>query len=383
MIVQTAERLDHVKEYYFSKKLAQIRGMKTNGREVINLGIGNPDLEPHPSVIRSAITNTSLKDVHGYQPYRGIPALRGAFSLWYAKQFAVSLSAENEVLPLMGSKEGVMHISMAFLNKGDGVLVPNPGYPAYEAASKMCSADVQHYNLKQDNDWFPDFEEIEKKDLSGVKVMWVNYPHMPTGKRPTEKLFQKLIEFGLRHNILIINDNPYGLILNDKPMSMLSGRDAKSVALEMNSLSKSHNMAGWRIGMVAGSKNHIDAILKVKSNMDSGMFLPLQLAGIKALELGQEWYENLNDTYKERKELVHHILQKLGSKYAEDQSGLFVWSSIPEGWTGDEQFSEHLLHEHKLFITPGSVFGTNGRGYIRTSLCVPEDKLRESLQRIS
>jgi aspartate/methionine/tyrosine aminotransferase len=383
MKVQTAERLNHINEYYFSKKLSQIRSMPTNGREIINLGIGNPDMEPASEVIRSAVDSASLNSSHGYQPYRGIPELRESFSEWYRRIFHVTLSAEHEILPLMGSKEGVMHTSMAFLNRGDGVLVPNPGYPAYEAAAKMCGAKVNHYHLLQNNNWYPDFNAIEKINLDDVKIMWVNYPNMPTGKRATTSLFDSLIAFGHKHNILIINDNPYSLILNPNPLSILASEGAKEIALKMNSLSKSHNMAGWRIGMVAGSKSHIDAILKVKSNMDSGMFLPIQHAAVKALGLGGEWYEKLNAAYMTRRAIVHQILKKLGSAYETDQSGLFVWSTVPDKWRDAEQFSDHLLKKFGLFITPGSAFGSNGDRFIRTSLCVSEDRLKESLERIS
>lgn len=383
MKVKTANRLNDINEYYFSKKMSQIREMNSNGLDVINLGIGNPDMQPHNEVIKSAIESTALSTSHGYQPYRGIPELRNSFSEWYQRIFNVNLSPKTEILPLMGSKEGIMHISMAFLNEGDGVLIPNPGYPAYEAAARMVGARVSYYFLEEANSWQPNFEAIEKQELSNVKIMWVNYPNMPTGKRASDNLFEKLVAFGKKHNILIINDNPYALILNTQPTSILSVDDSKKIALEMNSLSKSHNMAGWRIGMVGGSEENIDAILKVKSNMDSGMFLPLQIAGIKALSLGTDWYEQLNVSYVRRREIVFKILKQLGSSHESEQSGLFIWSGIPENWNNSEEFSDFLLEKYNLFITPGTVFGTNGKRHIRTSLCVSEDRLHESLRRVS
>lgn len=383
MKIQTANRLSGINEYYFSQKLTQIREMNLNGLDVINLGIGNPDMEPDKEVIKSAIESAALTTSHGYQPYRGIPELRNSFSEWYKRIFNVNLSPQTEILPLMGSKEGIMHTSMAFLNEGDGVLVPNPGYPAYEAAAKMVGAEIIHYHLDDKNDWQPDFEAIEKQNLEGVKIMWVNYPNMPTGKRASNSLFKQLIAFGRKHNILIINDNPYALILNPQPSSILAVEGSKEIALEMNSLSKSHNMAGWRIGMVGGSEENIDAILKVKSNMDSGMFLPLQLAGVKALGLGKEWYEELNKSYVKRRKIVFDILNELGSEHKPEQSGLFIWSSVPDKWVNSEEYSDFLLEKYKLFITPGTVFGTNGKRHIRTSLCVSEERLNECLRRVS
>lgn len=383
MKVQAANRLIGIDEYYFSKKMAQIREMNSVGLDVINLGIGNPDMEPDKEVIKTAIESTALSTSHGYQPYRGIPELRNAFSEWYKRIFDVTLSPQTEILPLMGSKEGIMHISMAFLNEGDGVLVPNPGYPAYEAAAKLCSAQVHHYQLLSENNWQPDFATIEKQNLAKVKIMWVNYPNMPTGKRASDTLFEQLVTFGRKHNILIINDNPYAMILNPKPTSILAVAGSKEIALELNSLSKSHNMAGWRIGMVGGSEENIDAILKVKSNMDSGMFLPLQLAGAKALSLGSEWFERLNISYKKRREIVFDILKKLGSTHEAGQSGLFIWSSLPDAWADSEEYSDFLLDKYKIFITPGTVFGSNGKRYVRTSLCVSEERLHECLKRVS
>lgn len=383
MKVQTANRLIGVEEYYFSKKMAQIREMNANGLDVINLGIGNPDMEPDKEVIKCVMETAALSTSHGYQPYRGIPELRNAFSEWYKRIFNAKLSPNNEILPLMGSKEGIMHISMAFLNEGDRVLIPNPGYPAYEAAANLCGAKVLYYHLENKNNWLPDIDAIEKQNLAGVKIMWVNYPNMPTGKRASDTLFEQMIAFGRKHNILIINDNPYALILNPKPTSILAVEGAKDIAMELNSLSKSHNMAGWRIGMVGGSAENIDAILKVKSNMDSGMFLPLQMAGVKALGLGKDWHEKLNNAYAERRKTVFELLNKLGSKYEAEQSGLFIWSSVPEKWGNSEEYSDFLLEKYKLFITPGIIFGSNGKMHIRTSLCVSEERLKECLRRVS
>ncbi|HEY9114799.1 MAG TPA: aminotransferase class I/II-fold pyridoxal phosphate-dependent enzyme, partial [Bacteroidales bacterium] len=297
--------------------------------------------------------------------------------------FNVHLSPNNEILPLMGSKEGIMHISMAFLNEGDGVLIPNPGYPAYEAAANLCGAKKMYYHLESKNNWLPDIDAIGKQNLTGIKIMWVNYPNMPTGKRASDTLFEQLIAFGKKHNILIINDNPYALILNPQPTSILAVDGAIDIALELNSLSKSHNMAGWRIGMVGGSAENIDAILKVKSNMDSGMFFPLQMAGAKALSLGQEWYKKLNDAYTQRREIVFDILKQLGSNHEPGQSGLFIWSSVPEKWENSEEYSDFLLDKYKIFITPGNIFGSNGKKHIRTSLCVSEQRLNECLKRVS
>ncbi len=382
MRVQTADRLNFINEYYFSRKLSQIREMESKGIDVINLGIGNPDGPPSPEVIASVVSAANNSYSHGYQPYRGIRPLRVAFSEWYKTKFGVDLSPDNEILPLMGSKEGITHISLAFLNKGDGVLIPDPGYPAYESTARISGARCIFYNLDHKNSWCPNFSEIENEGLAGVKLMWVNYPNMPTGSRGSAKLFENLIEFGLKHNILIINDNPYSFILNQRPLSILSVDGAKEIALELNSLSKSHNMAGWRIGMVAGSSDHIDAVLKIKSNMDSGMFLPVQNAAITALSLGDNWYESINIIYRERREIAYEILNSLNCRFDKDQTGLFIWASLPDEWDSSIEFSEHLLNRINLFITPGSVFGANGRSYVRISLTVPAERLRESLARI-
>ena len=382
MRVQTANRLSLVNEYYFSSRLAQIRKENARGGNIINLGIGNPDMSPDLSVIQEASDSAFTGNSHGYQPYRSIPELRQAFGRWYKQMYNVNLDSEKEILPLIGSKEGIMHISMAFLNPGDGVLIPDPGYPAYEAVAGLCNARVQHYNLSSSKGWLPDFTELESLDLCGVKLMWVNYPNMPTGVSPERDTFRKLLDFGKANNILIINDNPYSLILSSNADSILSEEDALSGAMELNSLSKSHNMAGWRIGMLAASEDNINSILKVKSNMDSGMHLPLQKAAIKALDLPRKWYSGLNSIYRKRQKLVFDLLDKLGSVYSTRQSGLFVWSELPGAWKSSFDFSDHLLETTGVFITPGSVFGANGRNYIRTSLCAPEDKILEARERI-
>lgn len=380
MKVQTAERLNNISEYYFSGKLAQVRSMTARGIDVINLGVGNPDLSPHQSVINELALSSSQEGSHGYQSYRSVPELRTAFSKWYLARFGVNVNPETEILPLIGSKEGIMHISMAFLNRGDTVLIPDPGYPAYAAAAKLCGARVMYYNLTPGNAWLPDINEIEHLDLTGVKIMWINYPNMPTGVRADAGVFKSLVSFARAHNILLVNDNPYGLIQNPEPLSLLS-QGVSEHTIELNSLSKSHNMAGWRMGVLVAAEDNINAILKVKSNMDSGMFLPLQKAAVKALELPDSWYSGLNAVYSSRRELVFSLLAELGSEFYRSQSGMFVWSKIPAGWDSSYEYSDFLLDKAGIFITPGSIFGSNGRKYIRTSLCVSEERLRESIDR--
>lgn len=381
-MTKAAGRLNYIKEYYFSSKLKEIRELKARGEDIINLGIGNPDLAPSSRVIEKAIDTIRSNDSHGYQAYNSIPDLRLAFSEWYRVIYNVNLDFEKEILPLMGSKEGVMHVSLAFLNAADGVLIPDPGYPAYAAAAKICGARVIYYNLIEKNGWLPDLVELRSMDLSGVKIMWVNYPHMPTGKVAPAGVLKDLIEFGKENNIMIVNDNPYSLILNPEPISLLSFDPSMSHSMELNSLSKSYNMAGWRVGMIAGSEDNIDNVLKVKSNIDSGMFLPVQVAAIEALKAEKQWIDNLNTTYKKRREIVYEILNSLGSPYKEDQAGLFIWSSLPSGYLSSYDYSDYLLEKYRIFITPGSVFGTNGRKYLRTSLCLSEDMLGRSLKRI-
>lgn len=382
MKVKPAERTSAIQEYYFAKKLAELAKMIAGGVDVINLGIGNPDQMPSETVIQKLKEMAEKPNAHGYQSYKGIPALRNGFSEWYKREFSVSLDPENEILPLIGSKEGIMHISMAYLNAGDKVLVPDPGYPAYASAAKLCGAKVVNYDLLEVNSYYPDFKAIESNDLEGVKIMWVNYPNMPTGTSATKQLFNDLVKFGLKHNILIVNDNPYSFILNKNPLSILSVAGSKEIALELNSLSKSHNMAGWRMGMVAGSAEYIKYIHEVKSNMDSGMFLPLQAAAAEALKLTTDWYDKINEVYLRRRILVYSLLDKLGCTYDKEQNGLFVWARIPAIWKGSEKYSDYILDEYRIFITPGTTFGLNGNNYVRVSLCITEERFKECINRI-
>ena len=377
-----AVRLNGIGEYYFSQKLREIEELNKTGEPVINLGIGSPDLPPHPEVIKTLQQESAKPNVHGYQNYKGVLALRKAIADWYQKWYGVSLNPDAEVLPLIGSKEGIMHISMAYLNQGDEVLIPNPGYPTYRSATQLAGGKCIEYELKEENNWQPDFEALEKTNVSKVKLMWVNYPHMPTGQQPTKELFENLIAFGKKHNIIICHDNPYSFILNDRPLSLLSVDGAKDVVIEMNSLSKSHNMAGWRIGMLCGAKQKIDDVLRFKSNMDSGMFLPLQLAAAKALTLGEEWHEALNNVYKKRREKVFQLLDELNCVYNKEQVGLFVWAKIPDTYANGYELSDAVLQKTKVFITPGGIFGSAGDKYIRVSLCSTEEKYAEALKRI-
>lgn len=380
-MIQTADRLATVQEYYFSKKLREVRGLIAEGRPIINMGIGSPDLDPSERVIgalKKAVVDTGA---HQYQSYQGLPELRAAIAQFYKAKFGVVADPLNEILPLMGSKEGIMHISMAFLNQGDAVLIPDPGYPTYTSVTKLVGAVPQYYNLAADDHWFPDLELLEKEDLSRVKIMWVSYPHMPTGAAASKKQFEKLISFAKRHDILVINDNPYSFVLNDHPTSILGVEGAKEVALELNSLSKTFNMAGWRVGMVLGSSAHINAILKVKSNMDSGMFYGIQKGAIAALESQQEWYDSLNKVYASRRELIFQLADKLKCTYDKTAVGLFVWAKLPDGITSAEKFIDGILYDKNIFITPGTIFGTNGEGYIRFSLCVTKDKIKEAIER--
>ena len=380
--IQASQRTELVQEYYFSHKLRQIDEMRKAGADIINLGIGSPDLPPAPAVVNKLCETARQPNVHGYQSYNGIPALREAFAGWYQKYFQVTLNPANEILPLIGSKEGIMHISMAFVNPGDEVLVPDPGYPTYTSVTRLVGGIVKPYKLEEKNNWHPDLDELEKGDLSKVKIMWVNYPHMPTGASGSSQLFEKLVAFARRHNILLCNDNPYSFILNNKHISLLSVPGASEVALELNSMSKSHNMAGWRIGMVAGKAEFITAIVKVKSNMDSGMFQPMQLAAVEALNLGDEWYASVNETYAKRRKLVEAIMQKLNCTFDARQTGLFVWGKIPATSASGEQLTEEILHKAHVFITPGMVFGEQGNGYIRISLCANEQMLGKALERM-
>jgi LL-diaminopimelate aminotransferase len=372
--------VDTVQEYYFSKKLREVGRLAAAGKPIINMGIGSPDLKP-PTEVLEAIQG-SLGDVnaHKYQSYQGLPALRNAISKFYENKFAVAINPEDEVLPLMGSKEGIMHISMAFLNEGDQVLIPNPGYPTYTSVTKLMGAEPLFYNLSAAHNWQPNYEELERQDLAGVKIMWVNYPHMPTGTNATLEIFEKLVAFGKKHQILIINDNPYSFILNEKPVSILNVEGAKDVALELNSLSKTFNMAGWRVGMVLGNAAFIKEILKVKSNMDSGMFYGIQKGAIEALQLSDDWFTTQNKIYKERRALIWQLADKLGTTYDKNTTGLFVWAKIPEGKKAAE-VTDTVLYEKDIFITPGTIFGSQGEGYIRFSLCVTKEIIKEAIAR--
>jgi len=376
-MIPYAKRLDDVKEYYFSIKLREVRSLISQGKPIINLGIGSPDMRPPQEVI-NALNNA---DVHGYQNYQGIPELRSAIAKFYQKYYRVSLQEKNEILPLMGSKEGILHISMAFLNEGDEVLIPNPGYPTYTSVTKLVQAKPVFYNLIEENNWLPDFEALEKLDLKKVRIMWVNYPHMPTGSPATDELFKNLISFAKKHQILIVHDNPYSFILNKNPKSILSFSGAKNVAIELNSLSKTFNMAGWRVGMALGKSNYLDAVLKVKSNMDSGMYYGIQQGAIAALNLSDEWFDQINEIYNMRREIVWKICDELKCTYDKNSNGLFVWAKIPTGKSSNK-ITDDLLYKYDVFITPGTVFGTNGEGYIRFSLCVNEEKIQEVLTRM-
>jgi LL-diaminopimelate aminotransferase len=393
--MNTSKRLDGIGEYYFSQKLREIDELNRQGKNIINLGIGSPDQPPHPDVIRVLQEESAKPNVHAYQSYKGSPVLRNAVAAWYLRWYGVTLDPDTEILPLIGSKEGIMHICMTYLNEGDGALVPDPGYPTYRSAVKLAGANCIDYTLESDRGWAPDFEALERSvsERSGgaggaaggsgrIKLMWVNYPHMPTGQLPDQGLFEKLVAFGRKHDILICHDNPYSFILNDHPMSMMSVPGAKDVVIELNSLSKSQNMAGWRVGTLVGAKQRIDEVLRFKSNMDSGMFLPVQLAAAKALSLGQEWYDSVNDTYRARRIKVFELLELLQCDFSRDQVGMFVWAKIPAAYKDGYELSDRVLHEANVFITPGGIFGPAGQGYVRVSLCSSGEKLQESIGRV-
>jgi aspartate/methionine/tyrosine aminotransferase len=382
MKVKPADRTGNVQEYYFSQKLAQIDRMRREGSDIINLGIGSPDQPPSENTIASLITEAKKPTSHGYQSYTGIPALRKAFAVWYKKYFNVELNPDNEILPLMGSKEGIMHISMAFVNPGDEVLVPDPGYPTYSSVTNLVGGIVRKYDLDEKKGWLPDLETLEQSDLSRVKLMWINYPHMPTGAKGSMVLFEKLVAFSQKHGILLCNDNPYSFILNKEYYSLLAVDGAKETALELNSLSKSQNMAGWRIGMVAGHSEYIKNVLKVKSNMDSGMFLPMQMAAVEALNNHESWYDTVNAVYIKRRKIVEEIMDILNCRYEKSQVGLFIWGRIPEDIINCEIYVEEILNMSHVFITPGFIFGKNGERYIRISLCANEKRLLEAKERI-
>ena len=380
-MIESAKRLETVQEYYFSKKLREVRGLVAAGKPIINMGIGSPDLQPPTKVLDAIQKSLGDASAHKYQSYQGLPELRNAITTFYKRKFSVDSNPENEVLPLMGSKEGIMHISMAFLNEGDQVLIPNPGYPTYTSVTKLVGATPLFYNLSDATNWQPDFDALETQDLTGVKIMWVNYPHMPTGANATLETFEKLIAFGKKHQILIINDNPYSFILNDTPLSILQVDGAKDIALELNSLSKTFNMAGWRVGMVLGNSRYINEILKVKSNMDSGMFYGIQKGAIEALQLSDDWFTAQNKIYKERRALIWQLADKLGARYDRNATGLFVWAKIPQGKKAVE-VTDAVLYDKDIFITPGTIFGSQGEGYIRFSLCVTSEVIKEAMQRL-
>ena len=382
MKVKPADRTGKVQEYYFSQKLAQIDRMRKEGADIINLGIGSPDQAPSENTVANLITYAEKPTSHGYQSYTGVPALRKAFSDWYKKYFHVELNPDNEILPLMGSKEGIMHITMAFVNPGNEVLIPDPGYPTYSSVTNLVGGVVRKYDLREEHGWLPDLEALESSDLTRVKLMWINYPHMPTGTKGSVHLFEKLVAFSMKHNILLCNDNPYSFILNKDYHSVLEVNGARETALELNSLSKSQNMAGWRIGMVAGDSEYIKEILKVKSNMDSGMFLPMQMAAAEALNNPESWYDTVNAVYRARRKIVEEIMDMLNCRYDRNQVGLFLWGRIQESIMSCEEYVEDILNKTHVFITPGFIFGDNGERYIRISLCANEERLKEAKERI-
>ena len=386
MIIKQSKRLDNVQEYYFSQKLAQIRQMEANGKKIINLGIGSPDMIPSENTIEELIRSAKNPKSHGYQSYKGIPELRKAIANFYNEAYSTKLDSETEILPLLGSKEGITHISLAFLDEGDSVLIPDPGYPTYSSVSKMCGANIISYNLTEKNDWEPNIRELQseiRNSKSAIKIMWLNYPNMPTGAEASDECFEKLIAFAKKNKILLCHDNPYSMVLNNgKPKSILSYDGAKDVAIELNSLSKSFNMAGWRMGWVAGKKEYIDTILKVKSNVDSGMFLPIQKASVEALSNSSLWHNKRNEEYKHRREKVWELLDILKCDYSIHQVGMFVWAKIKDKKSNSENFVEKILQEANVFITPGFIFGKNGEGFVRVSLCSDVKTIEEAIKRI-
>jgi len=378
----TAKRLEGIGEYYFSQKLREIEGLNKEGKNIISLGIGSPDLPPHPEVIKVLQEESAKPGNHAYQSYKGSPVLRAAISEWYSKWYDVKLDPASEILPLIGSKEGIMHICMTYLNDGDEVLVPNPGYPTYSSAVALAGGKVKPYHLTAANNWLPDFDALDATLTGKEKLMFVNYPHMPTGKLPSKAFFSALVAWATRHQLLLVHDNPYSFILNDQPMSLLATEGARDVVIELNSLSKSQNMAGWRIGMLCGAAERINEVMRFKSNMDSGMFLPLQLAAAKALSLGEDWYRQLNEIYKTRREKVFRLLDLLQCSYAKDQAGMFVWATVPGGYADGYALSDEVLYKANVFITPGGIFGSEGNRYVRVSLCCKEENIDAAMQRV-
>jgi aspartate/methionine/tyrosine aminotransferase len=382
MQIELAHRLDGIGEYYFSKKLKEIEVLNTSGAPVISLGIGSPDQPPHPDVVAELCAQANRPDVHAYQSYKGAEALRRAVSNWYAQWYGVDLDPATEILPLIGSKEGIMHICMTYLDEGDEVLIPNPGYPTYRSAVQLAGGICRDYLLDEAHDYYPDFLQLDAQDLEKVKLMFVNYPHMPTGEPADMAWFEKIVDFARRHNILVVHDNPYSFILNEKPLSLLTVKGAKEVVIELNSLSKSHNMAGWRVGVLCGAKDRIDEVLRFKSNMDSGMFLPVQLAAAKALSLDKSWYHEVNEVYKSRRGKARELLELLGCTFSLDQVGMFLWAKIPEGYADGFELSDRILQRSRVFITPGGIFGSAGDDFLRISLCSPLEKFETSIERI-
>lgn len=380
--MEIAKRIQGVTEYYFSQKLREIDDLNKQGKNIINLGIGSPDLPPHPDVIKTLYEEALKPNAHGYQNYKGSPVLRKAFADWYQRWYDVLLNPDTEILPLIGSKDGIMHICMTYLNEGDAALVPNPGYPTYRSNVTIAGGVCLEYDLKEENNYQPDFDAIEKMDLSRVKLFFVNYPQMPTGQKPDSDVFIKLIAFAKKHNILIVHDNPYSFILNEEPISLLSTEGAKDVALELNSLSKSHNMAGWRVGVLCGAAKRITEVLRFKSNMDSGMFLGVQLAAAKALSLGKDWHDEVNNIYRKRREKVFELLDLLACKYSTNQVGMFVWAKIPDRYKDCYEIADEVLYQSNVFITPGGIFGSAGNRYIRISLCGSLERFEEAIRRI-
>jgi aspartate/methionine/tyrosine aminotransferase len=381
-MVVTSKRLAGIGEYYFSQKLREIDELNKQGRNIISLGIGSPDLPPHPDVIKVLQEESAKPNTHAYQSYKGSPVLRNAISKWYRTWYQADLNPDTEILPLIGSKEGIMHVCMTYLDEADEALIPNPGYPTYTSAVKLAGGNTRTYQLTEANHWQPDFDALDRMDLSKVKLMFVNYPHMPTGQLPTTEFFAKLVAWAKQKNILLVHDNPYSFILNDNPMSLLSVEGAKEIVIELNSLSKSQNMAGWRVGMMCAAKERIDEVLRFKSNMDSGMFLPVQLAAASALGLGKDWYDSINKIYRQRREKVFALLEILQCSFSKDQAGMFVWAKIPAGYKDGYALSDEVLYNASVFITPGGIFGEAGNQYVRVSLCCAEEKIAESIKRI-
>lgn len=381
--IKPADRLGLVSEYYFSRKLKEVARLNADGHDIISLAIGSPDMPPSEQTIEKLCEVAHRPDAHGYQPTMGTPELRGAMADFYKRWYGVALDPSTEIQPLIGSKEGILHVTLAFVNPGERVLVPNPGYPTYTSLSRLLGAEVVNYNLCEDNGWQPDFDELENMDLTDVRLMWTNYPNMPTGGNARRDTYERLVAFARRHGIVVVNDNPYSFILNDKPMSLLQIDGAKDCCIEFNSMSKSHNMPGWRVGMCASNPTFIGWILKVKSNIDSGTFRGLQLAAAEAYANDAEWHHRANiETYSRRRQYAESIMQTLGCTFDTGQVGMFLWGKIPGKYTDAEQLTERVLHECRVFITPGFIFGSNGDRYIRISLCATEENLNRALQRI-